>query len=593
MGEVYPSIFLKLFVKTAGRCASAAYYIEVELEENFLYITRPPGKRQVKPNFEYLNALAGGVDESDEEFHGPESQWEAMKRIILARMKVEVMMKKKMNEEAYFKAGILKSSSSIHATQFLCSICLNLRESMKNDPVIQCDKCGVAVHEICYMVEDFNEVESQDSSATTEPWFCEPCLFVLAEPPFCELCPNRYGAFKRADVGGQWVHLACALYTPARTGITTQCEAAMCKNYYHITCAQKLGLLINAENNEQNYHDLPPLYLLCKKHSNSDYTRTKREAYARLVQQEENRFVTMKRHLLDGRELRKKERQKENYIKRMQSFEGSTIIWPDHDEKEKRGRLIQTSARFLESFAEKAELAGVEKNDFEKAFAWIPTEQLPIMPPAFTDEFFRFYNHRETNVIPEEETRLSDAKKKRDVVLKEQRQLEQAIKESNEKSPGKRQHADVNKLRSRKLHHLSTRPPGKRQVKPNFEYLNALAGGEDESDEEFHGPEGSVGTGILKPGSSIQATQLLCSICLNLRESMKNDPVIQCDKCGVAVHESCYMVEDFDEVESQDSSATTELCFCEPCLFGFAEPLFCELCPNRYGAFKREDVGGQ
>ena len=33
----------------------------------------------------------------------------------------------------------------------------------------------------------------------------------------------------------------------------------------------------------------------------------------------------------------------------------------------------------------------------------------------------------------------------------------------------------------------ATRPPGKRQVKPNFEYLNALAGGEDESDEEFHG----------------------------------------------------------------------------------------------------------
>lgn len=52
-------------------------------------------------------------------------------------------------------------------------------------------------------------------------------------------------------------------------------------------------------------------------------------SYARLVQQEENRFVTMKRHLLDERELRKKERQKENYIKRMQSFEGSTIIWPD------------------------------------------------------------------------------------------------------------------------------------------------------------------------------------------------------------------------------------------------------------------------
>lgn len=178
----------------------------------------------------------------------------------------------------------------------------------------------------------------------------------------------------------------------------------------------------------------------------------------------------------------------------MQSFEGSTIIWPDvgldflnlftifqHDEKEKRGRLIQTSAQFLERFAEKAELAGVEKNDFEKAFAWIPTEQLPIMPPAFTDEFFRylvffvecrkslftrFYNHRETNVIPEEETRLSDAKKKRDAVLKEQRQLEQAIKESNEKSPGKRQQADVNKVRLSKFYNVLINLGVKKVKKP-------------------------------------------------------------------------------------------------------------------------------
>uniref|UniRef100_A0A914CJH7 Uncharacterized protein n=1 Tax=Acrobeloides nanus TaxID=290746 RepID=A0A914CJH7_9BILA len=129
------------------------------------------------------------------------------------------MRKKERQKENYIERMQSFEGSNIiwPDAQLLCSICLNLRESMKNDSVIQCDKCGVAVHEICYMVEDFNEVESQDSSATTEPWFCEPCLFGLAEPPFCELCPNRYGAFKRADVGGQWVHLACALYTPGIT----------------------------------------------------------------------------------------------------------------------------------------------------------------------------------------------------------------------------------------------------------------------------------------------------------------------------------------------------------------------------------------
>lgn len=80
--------------------------------------------------------------------------------------------------------------------------------------------------------------------------------------------------------------------------------------------------------------------------------------------------------------------------------------------------------------------------------------------------FTRFYNHRETNVIPEEETRLSDAKKKRDVVLKEQRQLEQAIKESNEKSPGKRQQADVNKVRLSKFYNVLINLGVKKVKKP-------------------------------------------------------------------------------------------------------------------------------
>lgn len=157
-------------------------------------------------------------------------------------------------------------------------------------------RCSLSIHESCYMVEDVNELESQVSSASTEPWFCEPCLYGLIEPPHCELCPNRYGAFKRSgkfltmptlstsfhsktnlysDIGGRWIHLICALYTPgitfgdverlaaiswqeldhrifgrkacvactdrleARTGVTVQCEAAMCKNFFHVTCAQR------------------------------------------------------------------------------------------------------------------------------------------------------------------------------------------------------------------------------------------------------------------------------------------------------------------------------------------------------------------
>lgn len=106
------------------------------------------------------------------------------------------------------------------------------------------------------MMEDLSDIESKNSSASTEPWFCEPCLMGLQEPPHCELCPSRYGAFKRSgtpitrdiasqillfsdnhskniicatlkslrfiltislDIGGQWAHLICAMFIPSIT----------------------------------------------------------------------------------------------------------------------------------------------------------------------------------------------------------------------------------------------------------------------------------------------------------------------------------------------------------------------------------------
>lgn len=48
------------------------------------------------------------------------------------------------------------------------------------------------------MVDSEEQEDSDDSSSATEPWFCEPCTYGLDLPPHCELCPNRFGAFKRS-----------------------------------------------------------------------------------------------------------------------------------------------------------------------------------------------------------------------------------------------------------------------------------------------------------------------------------------------------------------------------------------------------------
>lgn len=98
----------------------------------------------------------------------------------------------------------------------ICSVCLG-DQSDEDNEIIECDMCGVSVHEACYGVSgeehvgETTSVHSGISSESTEPWFCEPCKRSVKDP-FCELCPNRGGIFKQTDTG-RWIHMVCALYT--------------------------------------------------------------------------------------------------------------------------------------------------------------------------------------------------------------------------------------------------------------------------------------------------------------------------------------------------------------------------------------------
>lgn len=150
----------------------------------------------------------------------------------------------------------------------VCCACLGDRSDDSNE-IVECDNCGVTVHEGCYGVSESVSVSSTVSSCSTEPWFCEVCKAGVKEPA-CELCPNKGGIFKETDVG-KWVHLICALYVPgvafgevdqlssvtlfempynkwgsktcsicddarfARSGVCIGCDAGMCKTYFHVT----------------------------------------------------------------------------------------------------------------------------------------------------------------------------------------------------------------------------------------------------------------------------------------------------------------------------------------------------------------------
>ena len=168
----------------------------------------------------------------------------------------------------------------------ICGCCLGTQSNEVNE-IVECDGCGISVHEACYGIvgaaddheeHDDDAAASTVSSASTEPWFCEPCRAGVTTSPPCELCPNVGGIYKRTDAG-RWVHLVCALYTPgvafaepervacvtvfemsyaqfgrkacflcadtktARTGVCINCDAGMCKQFFHASCGHAGGLL--------------------------------------------------------------------------------------------------------------------------------------------------------------------------------------------------------------------------------------------------------------------------------------------------------------------------------------------------------------
>lgn len=484
---------------------------EAERSSFFAHSTqRAPGKRQIKPTaaMEQL-VLPADEDEDDEDFKaelsGSGSENSSSESSEDSSEDEDEQKEGGENDEEtdYLKSLKDRGEDNEEDEIPICSLCLNLRTTCAKEEVIQCDKCGVAVHESCYgldpeIVADDNSTES---ASVTEPWFCEPCIYGEKEPPHCQLCPVRYGALKRSDIGGGWVHLLCALYTPgitfgdverlaaiswqeidykqfgkkacsgctdrleSRTGIVVECDAALCKNFYHPTCAQRLGLLIDRseEINEDDdeYHD--ERFIHCKKHSHEEDVRRKRESYLAFVRQEEKRFASMlKRKRLNAREEEKRAKMEEKSRARYKKMEGVTISVPDcswdkTDKKNRRARHLHTSSQFLEAFANKAELVGVSRDEFEKAFIKVDGRTLSFLPPAFSPEFIAYFNHREKHVMSAEKNRLERVTKERDAMREEQQKKETKYHEL-EKDHKKAQgavHSAQEKLA--KLHALLTR----------------------------------------------------------------------------------------------------------------------------------------
>ncbi|CAJ0581933.1 unnamed protein product, partial [Mesorhabditis spiculigera] len=448
-----------------------------EAKFDFLKVVgnRGPGKRMIKPSSAVLSGDLGAIvddEEEDQDFKndghsGSGSDDSCSSGTDDPEESDDNDVSDLQGDSELVNGNVLNGSAVFASKPPICSVCLNLWRPAAKDEVMLCDRCGVAVHEVCYGSEIVDDTDSTHSAATTEPWFCEPCLYGKVEAPYCELCPSRYGAFKRTDIGGQWVHSLCSMYTPgctygdpdlltpisymeidfsknfgkkvcsgcpsrleARVGISRQCDAGWCKQYFHPTCAQRLGLLVynDGQAAEDTAEDI--FLVHCKQHSQEEAVKRKRLAHKEFIQYEEKRRLGLRRKKLDERQERFRKRNLDRLEKLHKSLIGSSITWPgdafdERENKQKQIRPLQTSMRVVEGFAAKAEkFFDMTREEFENECFKIPGEEEPFLPPGFSDEFIGYCNHREARLFVEEKKRSEELKEANLQLREELKKLE-------------------------------------------------------------------------------------------------------------------------------------------------------------------------
>uniref|UniRef100_A0A8C1YFZ4 PHD finger protein 14 n=1 Tax=Cyprinus carpio TaxID=7962 RepID=A0A8C1YFZ4_CYPCA len=243
------------------------------------------------------------------------------------------------------------------------------------DEIIQCDNCGVTVHEGCYGVDgESDSIMSSASENSTEPWFCDACKNGVT--PSCELCPSQDGIFKETDAG-RWVHVVCALYVPgvAFGDIDKLRPVTLTEMNYSkygakstlrpytaskkvVTCAQREGLLSEAAA-EEDIAD--PFFAYCKQHADRFDRKWKRKNYLALQSYCKVSLQEREKQLTPEAQARITTRLQQYRAKAELSRNTRPQAWVP---REKLPRPLTSSASAIRKLMRKAELMGISTDIF-------------------------------------------------------------------------------------------------------------------------------------------------------------------------------------------------------------------------------------
>ena len=294
-------------------------------EMPFLFIPRGAGKRQIKV-IQYKNEISEKAKDMSSGSSSEDEEWQAKQEDITEQISQEegeedvdlsnvpLIKESEINQNKLKpkkpKETTQKSSTLSHSEALEISICCVCLTGTEEDNILECDKCGITVHEGCYGAPPTDP----DNDELDMTWFCQPCVANASHE--CELCPNREGVMKCTD-SGKWAHMVCALYSEgigfgdttllepiittdippskfgykkcdlcederfAYSGLVVECDAGLCKSNFHITCAQKLGYLMENTNEDVKTN---PFFTHCKVHVDKDLARPKKKAHRLLME---------------------------------------------------------------------------------------------------------------------------------------------------------------------------------------------------------------------------------------------------------------------------------------------------------------------
>ncbi|XP_029444831.1 PHD finger protein 14 isoform X9 [Rhinatrema bivittatum] len=358
----------------------------------------------------------------------------------------------KSNEDSLILEKSEKWNSQKMDHILICCVCLG-DNSEDADEIIQCDNCGITVHEGCYGVDgESDSIMSSASENSTEPWFCDACKCGVS--PSCELCPNQDGIFKETDAG-RWVHIVCALYVPgvafgdidklrpvtltemnyskygakecsfcedprfARTGVCISCDAGMCRAYFHVTCAQKEGLLSEAAA-EEDIAD--PFFAYCKQHADRFDRKWKRKNYLALQSYCKVSMQEREKQLTPEAQARINARLQQYRAKSELARSTRPQAWVP---REKLPRPLTSSASAIRKLMRKAELMGISTDIFPVDTSDTSSSvdgRRKHKQPALTADFVNYYLERNMRMIQIQEN-MSEQKNIKDKLENEQEKL--------------------------------------------------------------------------------------------------------------------------------------------------------------------------